>query len=127
MILVGSLAAATPVAPVRDRRERALLSGLAPSEPVLDFSMARESKALRPMLTYPLEWEYRVIGADEIQVRAAIARVMGARVHVVAESGVKSRAGRWVSVHVDLVVQTEQERDQLHADLVADPAVRMVM
>ncbi|MDQ3037592.1 MAG: DUF493 domain-containing protein [Myxococcota bacterium] len=88
--------------------------------------MARDNRALRPVLTYPLEWEYRVIGADEAEVRAAIARVMGARVHVVAES-VKSRAGRWVSVHVDLVVQTEQERDQLHADLVADPAVRLVM
>ncbi len=90
------------------------------------FGMASESKARRPMLSYPLEWEYRVIGADEVAVRAAISRVMGVRAHRVAES-VKSRAGRWVSVHVELVVHTEDERDQLHADLVADPAVRLVM
>lgn len=88
--------------------------------------MASESKARRPVLSYPLEWEYRVIGANEIAVRAAIARIMGARVHAVAES-IKSRAGRWVSVHVELVVHTEEERDQLHAQLVADPAVRLVM
>lgn len=88
--------------------------------------MASESKARRPVLSYPLEWEYRVIGADEVAVRAAIARIMGARVHAVAES-IKSRAGRWVSVHVELVVHTEEERDRLHAELVADPAVRLVM
>lgn len=81
---------------------------------------------LRPMLSYPLEWEYRVIGAVESEVRAAIARVMGSRAHAIAQS-VPSRAGRWVSVHVHLVVHTEQERDQLHRDLVADPAVRLVM
>jgi len=83
-------------------------------------------KQQRPILVYPLEWEYRVIGADEDQVRAAIARVMGARAHVLATAR-KSRAGRWVSVHVHLTVHSEAERDQLHGDLVADPAVRLVM
>lgn len=88
--------------------------------------MAMGEKPLRPLLSYPLEWEYRVIGADESAVRGAISRVMGARVHAVAES-VRSREGRWVSVHVTLIVYTESERDQLHLDLVADPAVRLVM
>lgn len=83
-------------------------------------------KQQRPVLVYPLEWEYRVIGSDESQVRTAIARVMGARTHVLATAR-KSREGRWVSVHVHLTVQSEAERDQLHADLVADPAVRLVM
>jgi uncharacterized protein len=80
----------------------------------------------RPVLEYPVEWEYRVIGADEDEVRAAIRRVMGAREHVVRD-GRRSRAGRWVSVHVELVVPTEEERDRLHRELVAEPAVRMVM
>ena len=87
--------------------------------------MASE-KQPRPVLAYPLEWEYRVIGAAEPEVRAAIARVMGARPHSV-KAARKSREGRWVSVHVELVVQTEHERDQLHRDLLADPAVRLVM
>lgn len=81
---------------------------------------------LRPVLTYPLEWEYRVIGADEIALRAVIVRVMGPRTHSVAEPR-WSREGRWVSLHVQLVVHTEEERDRLHGELVADPAVRLVM
>lgn len=80
----------------------------------------------RPVLAYPLDWEYRVIGADESEIRAAIVRIMGARSHVVAASR-KSREGRWVSVHVQLVVHSETERDQLHRELVSDPAVRLVM
>lgn len=83
-------------------------------------------KQQRPVLVYPLEWEYRVIGSDEAQVRAAIARVMGARAHVLSTAR-PSPKGRWVSVHVNLTVHTEAERDQLHTDLVADPAVRLVM
>lgn len=83
-------------------------------------------KQPRPVLAYPLEWEYRVIGAAEPEVRAAIARVMGSRAHTVRTAR-KSREGRWVSVHVELVVVSESERDQLHRDLVADPAVRLVM
>ena len=87
--------------------------------------MSADTK-LRPVLTYPLEWEYRVIGADEVALRAVIVRVMGERTHSVAEPR-RSRAGRWVSLHVQLVVYTEEERDRLHGELVADPAVRLVM
>lgn len=80
----------------------------------------------RPALAYPLAWEYRVIGAIEADVRAAIAKVMGARPHTIAEAR-KSREGRWVSIHVELVVHTESERDQLHRELLAEPSVRLVM
>jgi len=85
-----------------------------------------DDERLRPLLQYPLEWEYRVIGADEAAVKAAIARVLGSHDHDV-HAGMRSRAGRWVSVHVHLIVATEEERDRLHRELVADPAVRMVM
>ncbi|WP_157068764.1 YbeD family protein [Sandaracinus amylolyticus] len=80
----------------------------------------------RPTLTYPLEWEYRVIGADEADLRSAIVTVMGSRAHSVAEPR-RSREGRWISLHVVLIVHTEQERDDLHRELVAHPAVRLVM
>ena len=81
---------------------------------------------VRPVLTYPMSWEYRVVGADEAAVRGAIAEVLGARPHEV-QSGLVSRQGRWLSVRVELVVQSEQERDELHRTLVAHPAVRLVM
>ncbi len=93
---------------------------------MLESVMAMSDKQLAPVLVYPLEWEYRVIGSDEAAIRSAIARVMGARVHVVTP-GKQSPEGRWISVHVDLVVLTEAERDQLHHELVADPSVRLVM
>ena len=82
--------------------------------------------AVRPVLTYPLEWEYRVVGADEGAVRAAIAEVLGARVHTVM-SGLVSGQGRWTSVRVELVVESEAERDALHHALVAHASVRLVM
>ena len=111
-------AATGPVPPVR-RRERSF-------DRLLGWEMPGDSNGSRPVLAYPLEWEYRVIGADESAVRAAIVRVMGARSHSVAAPKL-SRAGRWVSLHVQLVVHTEEERDSLHRELVADPAVRLVM
>ncbi len=93
---------------------------------VVDFRMDPRDKRPSPALTYPLEWEYRVIGSDETALRSAIARVLGARSHNVVSSK-KSPEGRWISVHVELVVATEVERDQLHRDLVAEPAVQYVM
>lgn len=80
----------------------------------------------RPVIVYPVEWEYRVIGQDEDALRAVIDRVFAGRDHLV-RPGKRSRAGRWVSVHVELVVDSEPDRDRLHALLVADAAVRMVM
>ena len=91
-----------------------------------DLSMSDDQSKLRPVLTYPLEWEYRVIGASEVELRAVIVRVMGTREHSVAEPR-RSREGRWVSLHVQLVVHTEEERDRLHGELRSDPAVRLVM
>lgn len=80
----------------------------------------------KPIIEYPVEWEYRVIGADVELVREVIVRVMASREHVL-EDGNTSPAGRWRSVLVRLVVVSEEERLTIHQALAADPAVRLVM
>lgn len=82
--------------------------------------------AAPPSLTYPLEWEYRVIGASEEGVRESIAKVMQSRVYRTLPAR-PSTQGRWVSVHVHVIVESEAERDALHVSLKAEAGVRLVM
>lgn len=89
--------------------------------------MSSLTDSKRPELLYPTEWEYRVIGSSEVDVRVAIGNVFGEREHSVAHAPHRSPEGRWISIHVQLVVHSEAERDQFHRDLVAQTAVRMVM
>lgn len=80
----------------------------------------------KPDLDYPCPWAYRVIGADEQQLRGLIAGLVGARAHEVTLSN-RSSGGKYTSLRLELTVTDEADRLRLFNALSGHPAVRMVL
>ncbi len=87
--------------------------------------MAEEQRC-RPEIAYPCLWQYRLIGEDEALMRAAVAECLEAEPCVLS-AGNRSSGGRYVSVQVELMVQSEEERLQTYRLLSEHPHVRMVL
>lgn len=77
-------------------------------------------------ITYPARWTYKVIGEDEVALRAAVAEVVGERDHSL-EFSRTSRANRYVSLTLVLVVSSEADRHGLFERLAAHPSVKFVL
>ena len=83
-------------------------------------------KECRPEIDYPCPWQYRLIGEDEAAMRAALAECIDVERCVVSE-GNRSSGGRYLSVQVELIVMSEEERLGLYRCLAGHPATKMVL
>ncbi|HVO32874.1 MAG TPA: DUF493 domain-containing protein [Elusimicrobiota bacterium] len=90
--------------------------------PVMPMTESSET----PSIQYPCSWTYAVIGEAERDVRAAVEAVMGQRDHRVAFSK-QSAQGKYTSLHVELTVTSEQDRNDLFVALQKQPGVRTVI
>lgn len=79
----------------------------------------------KPQISYPCEWEYRVIGENEERLKEIIFEIMPREYRL--ESGKQSKQGRFVSVYARLVVNDEAERNAIFGALSAHPLVKMVI
>ncbi|MGM0444111.1 MAG: HP0495 family protein, partial [Fibrobacterota bacterium] len=57
----------------------------------------------RPDISYPVTWEYRVIGTDHWALTSHIAYVMGTSNYTLRDSN-KSSGGTYLSIRVSLIV-----------------------
>lgn len=80
----------------------------------------------KPVVDYPCAWEYRIIGADAEDMRAAVAAVLGSRSYTLREAN-QSRSGRWRSMSLELVVQSEEDRNTIHRELTAHRWIRLAL
>ena len=80
----------------------------------------------KPEIKYPCEWEYSVIGANEVAMRDAVAQVFWGKEYSV-EFSKKSKAGKYVSLCVKTKVTDEEERNKQCALLAKHPAIKMVL
>lgn len=80
----------------------------------------------KPLISYPCQWQYTVIGSDWEAIRLAVADVVGAVKYSFAESHT-SRTGKYRSGHLALVVQTEEHRTSIFHALRKHPAVTTVI
>lgn len=66
-------------------------------------------------VSYPTSWGYRVIGEDERKLRRAVQRALRKMDYRIRE-GHESRSGKYVSIHVQAVIWSdEQRRDRFWA------------
>ena len=79
-----------------------------------------------PEISYPCMWSYKVIGPDAERVRGAIRFVVGSLEHEVSDSNV-SRTGKYVSLHLRLVVHDKDQRHAIFNGLRAHPDVKAVL
>ena len=77
-------------------------------------------------LTYPCRWDYHVIGEDEQTLRIAVAGVVG-NVEYVLSLANRSKRGRYLSMHLTVVVQDEAHRLRLFEELREHADVRYVL
>jgi putative lipoic acid-binding regulatory protein len=63
----------------------------------------------KPEIFYPCPWNYRIIGSDELQMRAAVREIVG-QVAYTLELSNQSRGGKYRSLDLELVVVDEAQR-----------------
>lgn len=80
----------------------------------------------RPEISYPCPWQYRLIGEDEAAMRAAVAACVDPA-RCVFSPGLRSSGGRYLSLQVELIVDSEEQRLGLYRLLAEQPQIRMVL
>jgi len=77
-------------------------------------------------LEYPCPWVYTLIGADEFAMRTAVADLLGETDYALTY-GKSSRTGRYCSLALALVVQTEEHRKGIYTALGTHPVIKAVL
>ena len=88
----------------------------------------------KPLVEYPCQWGYKVIGAEEESLREAVKECLdtclkagtGDREFELDHSRA-SKGGKYVSLSLNLTVQDETERDAIFAALTNRPEIVMVI
>ena len=78
----------------------------------------------KPVIEYPCEWEFRIIGTDPALIRNAVAAVVGEQEHSLCDSNKK---GRYLSMILELQVPSEAERNRIYRELCEYDHIRMVL
>ena len=77
-------------------------------------------------IDYPCCWLYKVIGTDPDAMRAAVLETIDAEEVRIEESNTSS-GGRFVSLNVEVTVQSDDERTGYYEALKESHAIRMVL
>jgi putative lipoic acid-binding regulatory protein len=80
----------------------------------------------KPLIEYPCSWTYAIIGFDEEDLRMAVGRIVSGRPHTLNFSK-KSMTGKYYSLHLELEVSSEEDRNQIFIALQNDPKIKTVL
>ncbi|NQV35294.1 MAG: DUF493 domain-containing protein [Phycisphaeraceae bacterium] len=79
-----------------------------------------------PIIQYPREWSYRIIGSDEQALRQAASESLGSLAYRVTLSN-QSRGKKYLSMNITLNVETQAMRDQIFSALKRHAAVKFLL
>ena len=77
-------------------------------------------------LTYPCQWNYKVIIESHIEISAVTASVLGEREHTVRKSN-NSKNGKYKSHNVSLLVHNDDDRVEIFQQFKSHDNVKMVL
>lgn len=80
----------------------------------------------KPQIDYPCEWQYKIIGESATLIAELVAGHVHEKDYVLTRSNVSS-SGRYVSMSLELIVQSEERRLELYRLLAEDPSVKVVL
>jgi len=80
----------------------------------------------RPNITYPCEWEYKVIGTNVDEMIKVIELAVFGMEYEINSSNVSSK-GKYFSLNLRVFVESETIRDIIFAKLEANAFVKMVL
>lgn len=77
-------------------------------------------------LNYPCSWSYKLIANEENAIKEAINKVILEKSHTLKHSN-KSKSGKYVSMNLDIIVQSEDERNFIYEALKKHKNIKMVL
>lgn len=80
----------------------------------------------KPDISYPCRWHYRLIGENRDAMLLALS-VWLSRPDALVTDGNVSATGRYLSLNLELTVESEEERLAVYQSLTGHAAIRMVL
>lgn len=79
----------------------------------------------KPEIHYPCLWEFRIIGEDKQSLERIVGELV-AKPYTLDEKNHSSK-GRFISMHLSVEVESEEERNALYQSLSTHKAIKMVL
>lgn len=80
----------------------------------------------KPDITYPCQWEYKIIGLTPEEMSSSVAQILDGRDYKLNMSNV-SRTGKYTSLTISLLVENEEDRLSIFNNLSGTPTIKMVI
>jgi len=80
----------------------------------------------KPCIGYPCKWVYKIFGTNGDDIRQAVIKIMAKNEYRLAHSR-KSSGGKYVSVHLETDVCSEEERNKIYTSLNNNKAVIRIL
>ncbi len=78
------------------------------------------------VIEYPSSWTYKLIGHEKEAIQKAIHDVIIEREHSLKHSN-NSKSGKYVSMNLDLVITSDEERNFIYEAFKAHQNIKMVL
>jgi putative lipoic acid-binding regulatory protein len=85
-----------------------------------------EKSNKKPIINYPCEWGYKIIGNDKDKLEAVVLEVMGNRSHK-QKGGNRSSKGKFYSLSTSCQVESQEDRDRLFKAFQEHQEIKMVI
>lgn len=85
-----------------------------------------DSKTEKLKLEYPCAWIYKIIGANQNDLQAAVEEIISDRTCKISVSR-QSENAKYISLNVELTVESESHRTALYEALRAHRAIKIVL
>lgn len=83
-------------------------------------------RSCKPKIDYPCSWEYKIIGESATAITRLVDEVVGETDYSLSRSNV-SRGGRYVSMALELTVDSDARRLELYRLLAKEKTVKVVL
>jgi len=80
----------------------------------------------KPIIVYPVEWPYKIIGTDLSKIETAVEEIVNDRSFVLNKSN-QSAKGKYISCNVIITVNTEDEKNSFFTKLSSHKDIKIVL
>ncbi len=88
--------------------------------------MHSSGETCKPKIEYPCQWQYKIIGESAPEITELVAGIIVEKEYILSRSNVSS-SGRYVSMSLELIVDTDERRLEIYDLLAAHPTVKVVL
>ncbi len=85
-----------------------------------------QTSGCKPEIEYPAAWQYKIIGYSRDGIEAAVFAAVKGASFLLTHSNTSS-GGKYISMNLEMVVETEEHRLSLYNELVQHPDVKVVL